>query len=108
MPAMAKAPLGPRATISSTWLASRSAGGLLAGELLADGPLADFAMALPSLGNQRAQYVHLCGQHRCAVVAPGDADVGHDGGHLAIIEDVRKRWHAVRPRILLRAGRIAA
>ena len=41
-------------------------------------------------------------------VAPGDADVGDDGRHFVVVQDVRERRHAVRPRVLPRPRRVAA
>src|SRR4051812_41211763 len=97
MPATAKAPEGPRATIASSSCSSiPSSGWGVLGSLMA-----------VSLRKDLAQLVRLCGAYGRSRVVPGDADVGDDGSHLFVIEQVREGRHAVGP-LVLRGSRCVA
>ncbi|CAM2151862.1 hypothetical protein PT2222_270036 [Paraburkholderia tropica] len=55
-----------------------------------------------------AQIRHLLRRDRRALVPPRHADEGHDRRHFLVGQRLGERRHAVRARIALRAGRIAA
>src|SRR5688572_1991774 len=100
MPATAKAPAGPRLTISSTCaslasVAWRSSGGVLT-----------FSSLL--FRQELAHLVDLGRRDRRAGIAPGDAYIGDDGRHFIVVQDVQERRHAMRPWVLARSRRVAA
>src|ERR1035438_10474272 len=98
MPATTTAPCGPDRTISSI-LASSVSGD--------DGASLETIMAT-SLQWRGAERVGFGGGNRGSVVAPGSADIGHNGSNLIIRKRLCEGWHTVGHRIAGRPRRIAA
>src|SRR5262252_8014005 len=92
MPASANAPDGPRLTTAST-----------SASLASPVFLSEAFIAFLLFRKQFAQFVGLRRRHRRAAVFPGDPDVRHHRCHLIVVEDVRERRHAMRPRVLRRS-----
>src|SRR4051812_36252238 len=94
--ATAKAPDGPRLTISSTAAS------------LCSPRCSSVISVTSSFRKHFAKLVGRCGCHGGAAISPRDSYVGDDRGDFVVVQDVRERGHSVGPRVLFRAGRVAA
>src|ERR1700675_2091693 len=100
MPATTTAPSGPDRTISSI-LASSVSGD--------DGASRETIMVSScSLQWRGAERIGLACGNRGSVVAPGNADVGHNGGNLIIRKRLCEGGLSMRHRIAGRPGGVAA
>src|SRR5690348_4304657 len=98
IPARTSAPRGPAATIRPTRSSAVVAICSGSSELI----------MTASIERSGTKLVRLARTHGRAAIAPGGADIAHDGGDIIVGQDACKRWHAVGPRIALGARRIAA
>src|SRR3982074_1209630 len=98
MPATVKAPGGPERTISF----------ILAFSASDEAGASRETIMRSSLQRGRPQCLCFRGRNGRAVIAPGDANVGEDGGHFVVGKRLREGRHAVRHRVAGGPWRITA